>query len=124
MDIRSIGSSTLFDSAPAERTAPVGDASASARSAAVQTQTANAVQQPSAVPDMAQVAQAVKSMNKAMESLSQSLEFSVDSDIHRTIVKVVDQQTKQVIRQIPTEEVVELAKALDQVQGLLIRQKV
>ncbi|HEX7633662.1 MAG TPA: flagellar protein FlaG, partial [Noviherbaspirillum sp.] len=44
-------------------------------------------------------------------------------DTDRPVVKVVDQQTKTVIRQIPTEETLEIAKALDRVQGLLIRQK-
>jgi len=39
------------------------------------------------------------------------------------VVKVVDLETKEVIRQIPSPEVLEIAKAVDQLQGLLIRQK-
>jgi flagellar protein FlaG len=85
--------------------------------------TANPVQQASAVPDLDQVAEAVRNINKTMQALSQDLEFSVDADSNRTIVKVVDQQTKEVIRQMPTAEALEIAKALDRVQGLLIRQK-
>jgi len=38
------------------------------------------------------------------------------------VVKVVDKETKEVIRQMPSKEVVELAKALDKLQGLMIKQ--
>lgn len=74
-------------------------------------------------PGLAQVAQAVHNLNKMMQSLSPDLEFSIDDESNRTIVKLVDQQTKEVIRQIPTKDTIEIAKALDRVQGLLIKQK-
>ena len=38
------------------------------------------------------------------------------------MVKVVDQSTKEVIRQIPSEEMLAIAKALDSLKGLLVRQ--
>jgi len=71
-----------------------------------------------------QTAQAVEAINKSMAESSRNLEFAVDEDTNMTIVKVVDTQTHDVIRQIPTEEVVAIAKALDKIQGLLIRQQV
>ncbi|CAN5233967.1 N/A [soil metagenome] len=86
-------------------------------------QTAAAVQQAPTVPSPSEVAQAVKSLNRAMENFSHGLEFSVDEDSHRTVIKVVDANTKELIRQIPSVEILEIAKALDQAQGLLIRQK-
>lgn len=52
-----------------------------------------------------------------------SLRFSVDEGSGRTIVSIVDAATKEVVRQIPTQEVLELAKALDRMQGMLIRGK-
>lgn len=73
-------------------------------------------------PTNAQVTEAVNKINKSMTTQSRGLEFSVDSSSHRTIVKVVDSQTKELIRQIPTEETLEIAQALDQAQGLLIKQ--
>jgi len=36
---------------------------------------------------------------------------------------VVDMATKDVIRQIPTPEVLAIAKALDKLQGLLVKDK-
>ena len=37
------------------------------------------------------------------------------------IVKVVDRETREVLRQMPTQEALEIAKALDRTQGLLIK---
>lgn len=83
----------------------------------------NAVKQPEPAPSQAQLDDALRSINKSMQLMSQELEFSVDPDTDRTIVKVIDLRTKEVIRQMPSVESLEIAKALDRVQGLLIRQK-
>ncbi|MBC7454176.1 MAG: flagellar protein FlaG [Massilia sp.] len=72
--------------------------------------------------DEQQVAQALKSINDVLQSRSPNLEFSVDNDSHRTIVKVVDKNTLEVIRQMPTQEALEIAKALDHLQSMLIRE--
>ncbi len=86
-------------------------------------QTVNAVQQTAAAPSMEQVKQAVDEINKSMQALSRGLVFSVDEESHRTIVKIVDQQTDEIVRQIPSEEALAIAKSLDQVVGKLIQQK-
>jgi flagellar protein FlaG len=70
------------------------------------------------------VQQAADEINKALQRLnSSSLEFSVDHDSGQTIVRVVDIATKDVIRQIPNEETLQIAKSIDKLQGLLIRHK-
>jgi flagellar protein FlaG len=51
------------------------------------------------------------------------VEFSVDEQSGRTIVRVVDRNTKEIIRQMPSQETLEIAQALDKAQGVLIRQK-
>ncbi len=86
-------------------------------------QTANAVQKTGATTSLDQVKQAVQDINKSLQSLSQGLEFSVDTDTKEVIVKVIDQQTKEVLRQMPSKEALEIAKALDQVLGKLIKTK-
>lgn len=86
-------------------------------------QTVNAVQQAAAPPSAEQVKQAVHEINKSMQSHARGLEFSVDDESDRTIVKVVDTNTKDVIRQIPSEEALAISKALDQVIGNLVRDK-
>ena len=67
------------------------------------------------------VNQAVLKMNDTLQSLSQKLEFSVDEESDAFVVKIVDKETKEVIRQIPSEEMLNLSKALDKLQGLLIK---
>ena len=86
-------------------------------------QTANAVQKTGATASLDQVKQAIQDINKSLQSLSQGLEFSVDTDTKEVIVKVIDQQTKEVLRQMPSKEALEIAKALDQVLGKIIREK-
>ena len=86
-------------------------------------ETRDAVKRTDDAPTLEQVNQAVQNINKSLQSLHQDLEFSVDSDSKRTVVKVVDQKTKEVIRQIPSKETLEIAKALDTVKGLLITQQ-
>ncbi|SFC86451.1 flagellar protein FlaG [Massilia yuzhufengensis] len=71
----------------------------------------------------ADVDKALDSINKTMKSLSHSLEFSLDDDSKRQVVKVIDPETREVIRQMPSKEALEIAKALDRLQGLLIRQQ-
>jgi flagellar protein FlaG len=125
MDIKPVGNN---NAQPGQRISETGNFNAdlpsvAARQAAAPVQTVNAVQQAVQVPTMGQLNDAVKKINETLKGLSQNLEFSIDEDSQRTVVKVVDQQTKDVIRQIPTPEAMEIAKALDRVQGLLIRQE-
>ena len=86
-------------------------------------QTANAVQQAAQTPSLDQVKQAVQEINNTMRNNSQALEFSVDNDSERTVVKVVDTQTHKVIRQIPSEEALAISKSLGQSIGQLIQEK-
>jgi flagellar protein FlaG len=73
-------------------------------------------------PSAEQLSQAVKNINSALQARSQDLEFSVDADSARLVVTVTDKDTKEVIRQMPSKEAMEIAKALDHLQSLLIRQ--
>lgn len=106
-----------------QKTAVTAEFAVAIRSVTAPTEAKTAVQQPSGIPNMAELERAVDDIRNAVQTQSQGLEFSIDSDSHRTIVKVIDQQTKEVIRQIPSEEALQISKALDQAAGLLIRQK-
>ena len=53
---------------------------------------------------------AVKQLNAAVQSVRRELEFSVDEDSGRTIVKVTDSKTGDVIRQMPAEEALEVSR--------------
>lgn len=68
-----------------------------------------------------EVAKAVEDINSHLESLRRDLQFSVDDDSGSTVVKVVDPETDEVIRQIPAEEVLELRKRLEEAEGVIFR---
>lgn len=67
---------------------------------------------------------AVGKLNAAVSkySNSSSLQFTVDDTTKMRLVKVIDTQSKEVIRQIPSEEAVAIASAIDKFQGLLIKE--
>lgn len=66
---------------------------------------------------------AAHQVNKVLKQIDRNLQFTVDDDTGTSIVKVIDTQSKEVIRQIPTQEVLEMSKALDKLQGLLFKEK-
>lgn len=75
-------------------------------------------------PQTVQVKQeAEKEATLLAGSSGSSLEFSVDTNTNRIIVKVVDNETRELVKQIPMEEMLALAKAMNQLQGLLLRTK-
>jgi len=51
------------------------------------------------------------------------LRFSMDEDSGKLIVRVVDTATKEVIRQIPSEESLAISQSIEKLQGLLVKQK-
>jgi flagellar protein FlaG len=73
--------------------------------------------------DLAAVAKAVASVKEALKPVGGGLEFNVDQSSGRTIVRVVDLETQQVIRQIPSEEMVRLARVLERLEGLLLNSR-
>lgn len=77
-----------------------------------------------AQPSSEQLQKAVDTIKKSVGSAaSNNLQFSIDNDTGRTLVRVVDQSTGQTIRQIPSEEVLAMAKAVDQMKGVLLKQQ-
>jgi flagellar protein FlaG len=122
MDIRSVGNTAQPAAAPIDIKVTSTDSSSVDK--AVQEAAAVPAIPTQPTPTLAQVTQAVNSINEAMRSMSRDLEFSVDEDTKETVVKIVDQKTKEVLRQIPSVEALAIAKAIDQAQqGLLIKQK-
>jgi flagellar protein FlaG len=75
-------------------------------------------------PLAAQLQVAVNNLNQALKQTNKNLEFTVDSESKDPIVKLVDSETGDVIRQYPSEEALSIAKAIDSFQqGMLIKQE-
>lgn len=77
----------------------------------------------SAVPpvDAKMLEKAVKDLSQGVQNLQRSLQFSIDESSGRTVIKVVDKDTQEVIRQIPEEQVLELAARLDKNAGVFVK---
>jgi flagellar protein FlaG len=69
------------------------------------------------------VQQAMKQVAEAVQSKASNLQFSVDEGTGTTVIKVVDTQTKEVIRQIPSEEMLAIARSIEDSQGMLLKEK-
>ena len=59
-------------------------------------------------------------INKLLSQWNIQLDFSIDKDLDKVIVKVKDRDTGKVIRQIPPEEMLRIAKSLEELSGLLL----
>ena len=74
-------------------------------------------------PSFEQVQQATKQVQQMVQTKTSNLTFSVDQGSGKTVVKLMDNETGKVIRQIPSEEMIAMAEALDKMEGMLLKQK-
>lgn len=103
--------------APAAGAKPASEAAAAPGLA----QSPAASQQPARSDE---VRKAANQVNEALTTTASSdLQFSVTGENKDVVVRVVDSQTKELIRQIPSEEMIAVSKAIDNLSGLLIQQK-
>ena len=66
-----------------------------------------------------QVQQAVAQIQQFTPALARHFQFAGDEEPGKSVVRVLDVQTREIIRQIPSEEAIQIARTLDKVQGLL-----
>ena len=87
-------------------------------------QTAQTAQGAPAAPVSAEALQNVaRQINDFIKSDAANIEFSVDSESNQVVVRIIDTETREVIRQIPTEVMLGISQSLSQMTGLLINQK-
>jgi len=63
------------------------------------------------------LAQATQDISDYIQTVSRSLQISVDKDLGATVIKVVDSETEEVVRQIPAEEILQIARFLSEQQA-------
>lgn len=122
MAIQSIGDGNLYQPSPLTQTHPkASDSTATTQVSATPLEKASASQNDNAQQES--LHQAVQKLNDFVSGASQNVVFSIDKDTDISVIKVVDRQTNDVIRQIPSVEAIQIAKVLDKFQGLLVREK-
>lgn len=70
-----------------------------------------------------QLKTATDKVSKLVNLYQSELEFTVDEESGTNVVKVLDKESKEVIRQMPSEEMLRIAKSIDQIVGVLLNQK-
>lgn len=71
-----------------------------------------------------QLEQMAQQLQDFMGEMNRSLQFQVDEDSGRDVIKVLDKATGDVIKQYPSEEVLSLVSKLSETAGLLIDQTI
>ena len=71
----------------------------------------------------AELRQALALLQQKAQTAAPNLQFSIDRDASRVVIKVTDSSTQEVIRQFPPEEILHLDKELTRLQGLLLNRQ-
>lgn len=78
-----------------------------------------------------EIGEVVEKLNEVLEVGNRQLQFRVDNDANRTVISVLDQESGEKIRQIPSEEVLrlvsrmrEMGDGVDKAVGVLIDSKI
>lgn len=69
------------------------------------------------------VIDAIEKANKAMVSSNRALEFSVHEKTKEIMVKVIDTATKEVVREIPSEKILDMVASMLEMAGILVDER-
>ena len=118
------GGSVLPQTLPIKALETTGDQQSPGREQVEQTgQKAGENRQSEERPEVTQ--KMLDALEKDIESIhSIGLTFSRHKETGRTIIKVMDKQSHELIREIPSEEVLNLAAKIDEMIGILFDKKV
>lgn len=66
---------------------------------------------------------AVKRLNQLTGSVQRELHFTVDEETGRSVIKVIDSESKEVIKEIPPEEILSLIACFEKFNNGLVEEK-
>lgn len=64
-----------------------------------------------------QLKKAVDEGNNLLQAVKRNLQFQVDEDTQKLVVKIIDSENGEVVRQIPSEEMLAFIKRLKEMEG-------
>lgn len=74
--------------------------------------------------DATEMRKVVEVANHWLNSYNAVIAFSVDPDTKMVVTTLLDSRTNEVIRQIPSEAVLEIARSLDKISPVLVQEKI
>ncbi len=69
------------------------------------------------VSSLAEVRKLAEEGNKILENVQRNLQFKVDDSTKQVVMSIVDKRTGEVIKQIPSEDVLSLARRMQDLNG-------
>ncbi|MCW7752384.1 flagellar protein FlaG [Desulfobotulus sp. H1] len=70
------------------------------------------------------VEKATRDLNRYMDELKTSLGFSINEKTKELMVNIINRETKEVIKQIPPEELVTIREKMAELAGILLSERV
>ena len=65
----------------------------------------------------------LKQLNKTLEAFDTHVSLSVDEKSHQTIIKVIDNNSGKVVRQIPSEQLMRVSERITELLGVIYDEK-
>ena len=78
---------------------------------------------PAPPPTKEQVEQVAARVKDLLRGTASRLEIEIDPDLHKAVIKIFNGESGEIIRQIPSQEILDLAKNLNEPKGLLVRER-
>jgi len=69
------------------------------------------------------IAKAAAQIQNFVQQMGRNLSFSIDETTGYNVVQVINPETNEVIRQLPSEELLKIAKSMEQLNSVLINQR-
>jgi len=66
----------------------------------------------------------LEGINNQLRIANRSIQFSIDEGSHDIVVRVVDKESGEVIREVPPESVIRLREHMAEISGLLVEEEV
>ncbi|MCS7228948.1 MAG: flagellar protein FlaG [Candidatus Kryptonium sp.] len=73
---------------------------------------------------MEEVEKIIKELNQFIQIFNTKITFEIDKEARKTVLKIVDVETNEIIRQIPPKELLIISKRISELLGLIINEKV
>jgi len=74
-------------------------------------------------PTQQAIAKAADDIQKFVNEMGRNLQFSIDKTTGYNVVRVINPETSEIIRQLPSEELLKIAERMKEMGSVLVRQK-
>ena len=116
---QNLNTSSIQQSQPQPQ--PVVDAEMVKKVAAVEIKPSNVQKESQITQDV--VAKAATQIQNFVQEMGRNLSFTVDETTGYNVVRVMNPETNEVIRQLPSEELLKIARSMEQLNNVLVNQK-